>query len=109
MVIEEAETVGDDVLRMVAAEVKKLGVSVCLLTCNPSELDGVVLSQMGMQILGRTTGSGDLECLRNMALEHVSDLPRLAVGEFIVNGVTLRKPTKVLVRERYSAKTSSQD
>jgi len=109
LVVEEAEIVGDDVLRRVAAEGKKLGVSVCLLTRNPSELDGAVLSLMGMQILGRTTGSWDLECLRNMALEHVSDLPRLAIGEFIVNGVTLRKPTKVQIRERYSAKTSSQD
>ncbi|MHC3129884.1 MAG: ATP-binding protein [Candidatus Bathyarchaeota archaeon] len=109
LVVDDAEIVGDDVLRRVAVEGKRLGVSVCLLTCNPSELDGAVLSQMGTQILGRTTGSWDLECLSNMALEHVSDLPRLAVGEFIVNGVTLRKPTKVQVRERYSAKTSSQD
>jgi len=104
LVVDDAEFVGDDVLRRVVAEGKKLGVSVCLLTRNPSELDGAVLSQMGTQILGRTTGSGDLECLSNMALEHVSDLPRLAIGEFIVNGVTLRKPTKVFVRERYSAK-----
>ncbi len=109
LVIEEAEIVGGDVLRRVAAEGKKLGVSVCLLTCNPSELGDAVLSQMGTQILGRTTGSGDLECLRNMALEHVSDLPRLATGEFIVNGITLRKPTKVLIRDRYSAKTSAHD
>lgn len=104
LVVEDAEIVGGDVLRRVAAEGKKLGVSVCLLTRNPSELDGAVLSQMGVQILGRTTGSWDLECLRNMALENVSDLPSLAVGEFIVNGVTLRKPTKVLIRERYSVK-----
>jgi len=109
LVVEDAEVVGGDVLRRVAAEGKMLGVSVCLLTRNPGELGGAVLSQMGVQILGRTTGCWDLECLRNMAQEKVSDLPSLAVGEFIVNGVTLRKPTKVLVRDRYSAKTSSQD
>jgi len=104
LVVDDAETVGDDVLRRVVFEGRRLGVSVCLLTCSPGELGDAVLSQMGTQVLGRTTGCWDLECVRNMALEKVSDLPRLAVGEFIVNGVTLRRPTKVLVRDRYSAK-----
>jgi len=109
LVVEDAEIVDHYVLRRLVTEGKKLGISVCLLTSNPSALADGVLSQMGTQILGRTTGWEDLKCIRNMALKKVSDLPRLAIGEFIINGVTLREPTKVLVRERYSAKISGHD
>jgi len=55
--------------------------------------------------LGRTTNTGDLERLKNMALEKAADLPKLAKGEWIVNGITMRRPLKVLIRERYSKQT----
>ena len=46
---------------------------------------------------------------RTSISELTDSAPTLAKEEWIINGITLRKPTKVLVRERYSGKTSSQD
>jgi len=104
LIVEEAKTVDNEAMQRIASEGRKLGISLCLLTQNPSELNGRVLSQMGTQILGRTTNPEDLECLKKMALEKVLDLPKLATGEWIINGITLRRPTKLIVRDRYSAK-----
>lgn len=102
LVVEEAESLEAETLRTIASEGRKLGVSMCLLSQNPAKINGRVLSQMGMQFMGRTTDVNDLKYLGNMATEKSFLLPQLRTGEWIVNGITLRQPTRVFVRGRYS-------
>jgi DNA helicase HerA-like ATPase len=96
LIIEEAENLKGEVLDQVVAEGRKIGIFVCLLTTHPAELGGKILSQMGNQIIGKTTGKEDIECLINMA-GTANSLPGLALGEWIVNGIGANRPMKVHV------------
>jgi DNA helicase HerA-like ATPase len=102
LVVEDAETIDPKTLMRIASEGRKAGVSLCLLSQHPTEMSRAVLSQMGTQLMGRTTDTGDLEYLRNMAGEKCIVLPQLTTGEWVVNGITLTRPTRLFVRERYS-------
>jgi DNA helicase HerA-like ATPase len=100
LVVDEAESVEATLLERVASDGKKLGVSMCLLSQHPAGIGGRILSQMGIQVMGRMVDPGDLKCLG--AGGESAALPRLRTGEWIVNGLGLMRPQKVLVRERYS-------
>lgn len=100
--LREAESLEAEMVGRIASEGRKFGVSLCLLSQHPTEMGDRVLSQMGIQVMGRTTNAGGLECLRNMAGEKSVLLPHLRTDEWIINGITLRRPTKVFVRDRYS-------
>ena len=102
LVVEEAEAVEAETLGRIASEGRKAGVSLCLLSQHPTEISGAVLSQMSTLLIGRTTDAGDLEYFRNVAGEKCVLLPQLTTGEWIVNGIDLRRPAKVFVRDRYS-------
>jgi DNA helicase HerA-like ATPase len=102
LVVDDAEAVEAGTLETVASEGRKMGVSLCLLLQHPAEMSGTILSQMSTQLIGRTTDTADLECLKNMAGDKCTVLPQLTVGEWIANGITLMRPTKVFVRDRYS-------
>jgi hypothetical protein len=52
---------------------------------------------MGNQIIGKTTGKEDIECLVNMT-GNTNSLPGLAIGDWIVNGVGANRPMKVHVK-----------
>jgi hypothetical protein len=103
LVVENAEVVETETLGTIASEGRKMGVSLCLLSQHPAEMSRTVLSQMGTLFVGRTTDAGDLEYLRNMTGEKCALLPQLTTGEWIANGITLTRPTKVFVRARYSS------
>ena len=66
LIIEEAENLKGEVLNQAVAEGRKIGISICLLTTNPSELGGKILSQMGYQIIGKTTNKEDIVYLSNI-------------------------------------------
>lgn len=83
----------------------KHGISMCLLCQHPAEVNDNVLSQMGIQIMGRIVDSKDLQCLKYMAQEKVDILPNLRVGEWLINGVALLQPTEIRIRERYSMRS----
>jgi DNA helicase HerA-like ATPase len=102
VVIEDAETIARDLLEILAHEGGKIGVSLCLLTTYPTELGGKVMSYTGNQLLGKTTDRDDLEYLKNMALEKSDLLPKLKPGEWIINGMSQKQPTKVFARQRHS-------
>jgi hypothetical protein len=89
-------------LQRIASEGIKYGISMCLLCQHPAEVNDKILSQMGIQMMGRIVDPEDLECLKYMAQEEVSSLPNFRVGEWVINGVTLLHPIKIRVRERYS-------
>ena len=93
LIIEESENLKGEVLNQVVAEGRKIGVFVCLLTTNPGELGGKILSQMGYQIIGKTTNKEDIEFLSNMVGATYA-LPDLKVGEWIINGISNNRPTK---------------
>jgi DNA helicase HerA-like ATPase len=94
LIIEEAENLKGEVLNQVIAEGRKTGIFVCLLTTNPAEFGGKILSQMGYQITGKTTNKEDIEYLSNM-IGGANALPDLAVGEWIINGISNNRPTKL--------------
>jgi uncharacterized protein len=96
LIIEEAEGLKGEVLNQVVAEGRKIGVFVCLLTTNPAELGGKILSQMGYQIIGKTTNKEDIEYLSNM-VGSTNALPDLACGEWIINGISSKRPVKFRV------------
>jgi DNA helicase HerA-like ATPase len=96
LIIEEAENLKLEVLNQVVAEGRKIGIFVCLLTTNPAELGGKILSQMGYEIIGKTTNKEDIECLSNM-VGAMNVLPDLAVGEWIINETSNNRPTKLHV------------
>jgi DNA helicase HerA-like ATPase len=102
LVVDEAESVEAVLLERVASEGKKLGVTMCLLSQHPAGIGSRILSQMGTQVMGRMMDPGDLACLGSVTGEESAVLTRLRTGEWIVNGVGLMRPQKVLVRERYS-------
>ena len=102
VIIEDSENFKGELLERIASEGGKIGIFLCLLSKHPTELGGRILSQMGNQLLGRTTDKDDLEYLKNMVTETSGLLPQLTVGEWIINGITSRGPTRVFVRERHS-------
>jgi len=102
LMVEDAEAIEPKTLRRVASEGRKAGISLLLLSQHPTEISGTVLSQIGTQLMGRTTGAGNLEYLRNMVGEKSVLLPQLTAEEWIVNGTGMMRATKVFVRDRYS-------
>ena len=94
LIIEEAETLKGEVLNQLVAEGRKIGIFVCLLTTNPAELGGKILSQMGYQIIGKITNKEDIDYLSNM-VGSTNALPDLAVGEWIINGISNNRPMKL--------------
>ena len=102
LVVEEADALGDEIVGRIASEGRRLGISMCLLTQHPTEIGGKALSQMGTQIMGRTTDAADLDYIERMAGEKSFLLYKLKTGEWVVNGVGGKQTLKVLVRDRYS-------
>jgi DNA helicase HerA-like ATPase len=100
LIIEEAENLKGEILNRVVAEGRKKGIFVSLLTTNPSELGGKILSQMGYQIMGKITNKEDIEFLSNM-VGSTNALSDLAVGEWIINGISNNRPTKFLLAKSH--------
>jgi DNA helicase HerA-like ATPase len=96
LIIEEAEKLSGESLDQVVSEGRKTGIFTCLLTTNPAKLGGNILSQMGTQIIGKTTNTEDIQYLENMA-GTPNTLPDLNLGEWIINGIIANRPLKVHV------------
>jgi DNA helicase HerA-like ATPase len=96
LVIEESENLIGETLDQVLSEGRKTGIFTCLITIHPAQLGGSVLSQMGTQIIGKTTNKEDIEYLENMAGTS-STLSDLTLGEWIFNGTNANRPFKVRV------------
>jgi hypothetical protein len=107
LIVEEAGNLIENpeaaaLLQRIASEGLKYGISMCLLCQHPTAVTNKLLSQMGIQIMGRIVEPKDLESLQYMAQEELSSLPKFRVGEWLINGIPLLHPTKIRVRERYS-------
>jgi len=94
LIIEEAENLEGEILDQTVVEGRKIGISVCLLATNPSELGVKILSQMGYQIIGKTINKEDISNLSNM--EGTKNRPAdFMVDEWIINGISNNKPIRV--------------
>lgn len=99
------------IIRRIAAEGRKFGVFLVLVTQRPGRVHADTLSQCGSQIIMRLTNPDDQSAVRRAA-ESVSeallgDLPGLNVGEAVALGPMVRVPVMVRVGGRRSREGGS--
>jgi hypothetical protein len=99
LIMEEPENLMGETLDQVVSEGRKTGIFTCLLTTHPAQLGGSILSQIGTQIIGKTTNKEDIQYLENMA-GPTNALADLALGEWIINGIISNRPLKVHISEK---------
>ena len=100
LVVEDAESLPPQVIQEILTT--KNDLATILITSHPTMLGGKVLSQIQNHIIGKTYDLQDLAYLKNMISGRDEQLSSLGVGEWIVNGLNIIRPTKIHVRERYS-------
>ena len=100
LVVEDAESLPPQAIQEILTA--KKDIATILITSHPTMLGGKVLSQTGNYIIGKTNDPQDLANLKNMVSGRDEQLSSLGVGEWVVNGLNIMRPTKIHVRERYS-------
>lgn len=100
IVIEDADNLAPQAIQELLGI--KNDLAAILITSHPTLLSGKVLSQIQTQIIGKTTDPQDLACFKNMISGNDEQLSSLGVGEWVINGLNIIRPTKIHVRERYS-------
>ena len=93
-------------IKRIAAEGRKFGIFLILISQRPSKVHQDVLSQCNSQIIMRITNPVDqkavLEASEKLGEELFEDLPGLDKGEAIVVGDLINMPTIISVRRRKS-------
>jgi len=93
-----------DVINKIAAEGRKFGLFLTLITQRPSKVHPDTLSQCNSQIVMKLTNPEDQDAVRRsserMSHELIADLPGLNVGEAVVVGEITPAPVMVRVRPR---------
>ncbi|MCR6669740.1 MAG: ATP-binding protein [archaeon YNP-WB-040] len=112
IVIEEAHrfvpnkesTLSKSIIKRIAAEGRKFGLFLIIISQRPSKIDPDVLSQCNSQIILRITNPGDQEAVRasseRMSEDLLRDLPGLNVGEAVIVGEVVKAPVMVRIRPR---------
>ncbi|MBM3282024.1 MAG: ATP-binding protein [Candidatus Diapherotrites archaeon] len=94
------------IMRTIAREGRKFGVSLCLISQRPIQLDTTTLSQCNTQLLLRITNPYDIkhigESAEGLSAESLSMLTSLRVGEGLLIGEAVNAPTFFKVRARNS-------
>jgi len=93
-----------EIINTIAAEGRKFGIFLILVSQRPAKIDPDTLSQCNSQIILRITNPSDQSAVRESS-ERVSeslleDLPGLNVGEAVIVGEITKIPVMVKVRER---------
>lgn len=100
----KANTLSKWIIKRVAAEGRKFGVFLILISQRPHRLDPDALSQCNSQIIMRMTNPEDQNAVRSsserMSESLLNDLPGLNVGEAIIVGEITKAPVMVRVRQR---------
>jgi len=98
------KTLSKSVIKRIAAEGRKFGIFLVLITQRPYKIDADALSQCNSQIIMRITNPEDQKAVRKsserMSESLLSDLPGLNVGEAIIVGEITRAPVMVKIRQR---------
>jgi len=124
LVVEEAHNLAPadedkptrQVLRRIAREGRKWGVSLLTVTQRPSQVDPTVLSQAATVVVLRMTNAQDVEVvkksLESISKEQAEHLPDLEPGQAVVSGPALpqrRIPVVVKVEKLEKRQTPPQD
>lgn len=112
VVIEEAHkfippkqsTYASFIVNKIAAEGRKFGVFLCLITQRPSKVDPDSLSQCNSQIIMKLTNPQDQNAVgqssERMSEDLLADLPGLNPGECVIVGEVTKAPVMVKIRQR---------
>ena len=100
-------TLSKRIVKRIAAEGRKFGIFLVLITQRPFKIDQDALSQCNSQIILRITNPEDQKAVRTSS-ERISenllaDLPGLNVGEAVIVGEVTRAPVMLKIRERETA------
>jgi len=97
-------TLSKGIIKRIAAEGRKFGVFLVLITQRPYKIDPDALSQCNSQIIMRMTNPEDQRAVKNsserMSESLLNDLPGLNVGEAVIVGEVTRAPVMVKIRQR---------
>jgi len=97
-------TLSKGIIKRIAAEGRKFGVFLVLITQRPYKIDPDALSQCNSQIIMRMTNPEDQKAVKNsserMSESLLNDLPGLNVGEAVIVGEVTRAPVMVRIRQR---------
>ncbi|MEM0440414.1 MAG: ATP-binding protein [Candidatus Caldarchaeum sp.] len=100
------DTYSGGFIKKIAAEGRKFGIFLTLVTQRPSKVHPDVLSQCSSQIIMRITNPVDqravVEASERLGHELLEDLPSLARGEAVVVGEVVNIPAIIKVRKRKS-------
>lgn len=92
------------IINKIAAEGRKFGIFLVLITQRPSRVSSNALSQCNSQIVMRITNPRDQEAIINsserLSEEELQDLPGLNTGEAVIVGEVVRVPVMIKVRKR---------
>ena len=100
LIVEDAESISSQVVQEIFSAKPVIGT--ILITSHPTLLGGKVLSQIQNFMIGKTIDPQDLAYVRNASSSSDEQLTSLNMGEWIVNGLDIIRPTKIYVRERNS-------
>ncbi len=93
-----------EILKIIAAEGRKFGVFIVLVTQRPSKVQSDVLAMCNSQVIFRIVNAQDQNTIQNtseaMASDLLEDLPGLNVGEAIILGSVAPAPLAVMFRLR---------
>ncbi|KJE49633.1 ATPase [Acidiplasma sp. MBA-1] len=91
-------------IKKIAAEGRKFGIFLTVITQRPGKIDADVLSQCNSQIILRVTNPIDqnaiLQSSENITESLMEDLPSLDTGEAIIVGEIVKMPVIIKVRDR---------
>jgi DNA helicase HerA-like ATPase len=94
------------IFRTIAREGRKFGVSLCLISQRPVQLDTTTLSQCNTQLLLRITNPYDIkhigESAEGLSTESLGMITGLKVGEGVLVGEAVNAPTFFKIRQRKS-------
>jgi len=97
-------TYASSIINRIAAEGRKFGIFLILITQRPSKIDADSLSQCNSQIIMRLTNPEDQKAVsrssERMSQDLLNDLPGLNPGEAIVVGEVTAVPVMIRVRTR---------
>ncbi|MEK6821361.1 MAG: ATP-binding protein, partial [archaeon] len=102
----KTESSARGIFRTIAREGRKFGVSLCLISQRPIQLDVTTLSQCNTQLLLRITNPYDIkhigESAEGLSGESLGLLTSLKVGEGLLIGEAVNAPTFFKIRQRKS-------
>jgi len=102
--ILKRKTFCSQIINTIAAEGRKFGLFLVLITQRPSKIDSDSLSQCNSQIIMKITNPEDqraiLKSSERATEDLLNNLPGLSPGEAIITGEVVKVPVMVSIRER---------